>query len=63
MLLRGVRAGRIVYSRPYIACSSCPYIHTMMRSARGAWRVGWSAAWSVGRDLVLDEDSVPAAAE
>jgi hypothetical protein len=61
--LWGVRAGRIVYSRPHVACSFCPDIHTTMRSASGAWRVGWSAALSVGRDLATDEDSVAAAAE
>jgi hypothetical protein len=61
--LWGVRAGRIVYSRPHVACSSFPYIHSTMRSVSGAWRVGWSAAWSVDRDLVLDEESVAAAAE
>jgi hypothetical protein len=59
----GMRAGRIVYSRPHLACSSCPNIHTTMRSASGAWRVAWSAAWSVGRDLATGEDSVAVAAE
>jgi hypothetical protein len=36
---------------------------SLMTSASGAWRVGWRAAWSVGRDLAIDEDSVAAAAE
>jgi hypothetical protein len=59
----GLRAGRFVSSRPHVACSFRPDIHAAMRSASGVWRVGWSAAWSVGRDLAIDEDSVAAAAE
>jgi hypothetical protein len=61
--LWGERADRIVYSRPHVACSSCPYIHTTIRSASGGFQVGWSAAWSVGRDLAIDENSVAAAVE
>jgi hypothetical protein len=59
----GVHAGRIVYWRPHIACSFRLDIHTTMRSASGVWRVGWSAAWSVSRNLTINEDSVAAAAE